>query len=63
MLGYLDGINRFLNDVGIQIDIRRSPVFNHKQDGFMTALDNIVKEQQSQGNLPTHRNQKDMYPD
>jgi len=49
MLGYLDGINRFLNDVGIQIDIRRSPVFNHKQDGFMTALDNIVKEQQSQG--------------
>jgi len=49
MLGYIDGINRFMNDVGIDIDIRRNPFFKQKEEGFMTAFDNIVKEQQSQG--------------
>jgi len=47
--GYLDGISRFIEDRGINVDIRKNKIFIHKKDGYMTALENIIKQEQAKG--------------
>jgi len=49
MNGYIDGINRFLNQKELSIDIRRDKTFVHPEEGFMTAFENITKLQQAEG--------------
>lgn len=44
LTGYLDGAMRFFVDKCVDIDVRRHPVLMNKIDGYMNAVDNIVKE-------------------
>ena len=56
MLGYLRGVQRRLEELGISVNLFQGPVFNELNLGLVTAINNLFAKQQAEGTVTKSHN-------